>query len=739
MTMIIGSSQNDIIAKGYFSIGVPIPAPDFTGTTDQADIVFAGAGDDIIDGAGGDDMVMGESGDDVLIGGAGDDILDGNDGDDRLIGGDGNDLLIAGAPRNSGDDLAGGTGDDTYVVFQLGAGINEYANAGFDTVLADTPIFGLVGGLQGHIEALTFMGVGDRTGFGNEYDNVITGAGGNDALSGAQGNDTLRGGDGQDVLFGGDGNDLVEGEAGNDSLDGEQGIDILRGGTGDDTIVADQDDSAIDGGANAIVGDQLAYAAGTAAVDLNLVAATARFAGGATQRVTGIENATLTAFNDSFTGTSANNVVSGAAGNDRIGGGNGDDNLAGQDGDDVLDGGAGADILLGGLGNDTYVVDRPTDIASESTGEGIDLVKSTTSLTLGDNLENLTLLGSVDRNGFGNGLNNDIIGNSAVNVLRGLDGRDVLRGGDGDDRLSGDNGQSAEFTVWRAQDGGNGHAYAVIRAPGGIDWNTAADGARALGGTLASITDAAENAFVFNLTDDSRFWSPDNVLGPWLGGAQLVGAGEPGDFIWVNGDQFNFTAWASGEPSNGGGIEDRIQFFQRLTEPGSWNDQAAASTAVVAYVVEFDDPNAFNDSLQGGAGNDILGGNLGADRLTGGLGRDTLTGGSQADVFAFNAVLESTVGAERDIVTDFQGAGVAGGDLIDLRGIDANVSLAGDQAFAFIGVGAFSGAGQVRIVASGGDTIVAGNIDADLAADFEIQLNGVNLALTPLQIGDFLL
>ena len=159
----------------------------------------------------------------------------------------------------------------------------------------------------------------------------------------------------------------------------------------------------------------------------------------------------------------------------------------------------------------------------------------------------------------------------------------------------------------------------------------------------------------------------------------------------------------------------------------------------MSHVVEFDTPKAFDDRLEGGDGNDIISGNLGADRLVGGLGRDILTGGSQNDVFVFNSVLESTVGANRDIITDFQGAGVAGGDRIDLIGIDANTAIVGDQAFTFIGVGAFTGAGQIRIVASGGNTIIVGNIDADLAADFEIQVNGLNPALTPLITGDFLL
>jgi serralysin len=78
------------------------------------------------------------------------------------------------------------------------------------------------------------------------------------------------------------------------------------------------------------------------------------------------------------------------------------------------------------------------------------------------------------------------------------------------------------------------------------------------------------------------------------------------------------------------------------------------------------------------------------------------------------------------VITDFIGNGSLAGDLIDVSTIDANVLLAGNQAFTFRGGAAFTAAGQLRY--SGG--VLQGSTDADTSAEFAIQL-----ASAPILVG----
>ena len=108
-----------------------------------------------------------------------------------------------------------------------------------------------------------------------------------------------------------------------------------------------------------------------------------------------------------------------------------------------------------------------------------------------------------------------------------------------------------------------------------------------------------------------------------------------------------------------------------------------------------------------------------------------MTGGLDADTFDFNALLESVVGVNRDVITDFSSVQL---DKIDLSTIDANSTLAGDQAFAaaILSSGAFTAEGQLRLVGN----ILSGNTDSNFAtSEFEIQVTGV----TTLTGADFIL
>lgn len=144
--------------------------------------------------------------------------------------------------------------------------------------------------------------------------------------------------------------------------------------------------------------------------------------------------------NDTIRGNSVNNLLDGGRGNDSIAGGAGNDTLLGGEGNDTLDGGVGTDRLEGGAGDDIYVVDSIGDAIIETAGAGIDTVQSMITYTLGADVENLTLTGSANVSGTGNGLGNIMVGNSGNNILSGAGGNDQLSGGAGNDQLLGGDG-----------------------------------------------------------------------------------------------------------------------------------------------------------------------------------------------------------------------------------------------------------------------------------------------------------
>ena len=150
-------------------------------------------------------------------------------------------------------------------------------------------------------------------------------------------------------------------------------------------------------------------------------------------------------------------------------------------------------------------------------------------------------------------------------------------------------------------------------------------------------------------------------------------------------------------------------------------------------------------TADGGEGADVLIGSDGADTLKGGAGDDVLIGGPGLDVLdggpGDNVVIQSvavgTPGNDIGPLTNYDVIQDFAGDVITLAAVDANLDAGGDQAFSFIGTDAFSGAGQLRFFADGaGNTIVEGNVDNNLAADFQIELHNFT---GQLHAGDFLL
>jgi Ca2+-binding RTX toxin-like protein len=166
--------------------------------------------------------------------------------------------------------------------------------------------------------------------------------------------------------------------------------------------------------------------------------------------------------------------------------------------------------------------------------------------------------------------------------------------------------------------------------------------------------------------------------------------------------------------------------FEHLVRSGGGNFTGNGTAAANALT-----GGTGNDALNGNGGDDILQGLGGNDVLRGGVGRDELHGGVGTDRFVFSSVAEAGLGATRDVIAD-----LLTGDRIDLSAIDANSSSRGDQAFSSTLVGGFTGArAQLQVTQATGHVIVAGDIDGNRVADFEIQI----LGRTSLSAADFIL
>jgi hypothetical protein len=106
--------------------------------------------------------------------------------------------------------------------------------------------------------------------------------------------------------------------------------------------------------------------------------------------------------------------------------------ITGNNGNNIIDGGAGADTMIGGAGNDIYYVDNVGDVIIE-TDSGWDVVYSSASYTLSNNVDQIILTGTGNINATGNADNNYLTGNTGNNILTGGDGADTLTGGLGAD------------------------------------------------------------------------------------------------------------------------------------------------------------------------------------------------------------------------------------------------------------------------------------------------------------------
>jgi Ca2+-binding RTX toxin-like protein len=192
-----------------------------------------------------------------------------------------------------------------------------------------------------------------------------------------------------------------------------------------------------------------------------------------------------------------------------------------------------------------------------------------------------------------------------------------------------------------------------------------------------------------------------------LSGFERVRTGSGDDTLSGSGKADVLHAGDGTNVLSGGGGDDRLVSFSLSTNTmsgGSGNDRLTSGD--------------FGDSLSGGDGDDVIYGRFDADRMSGGAGADRFLFRDVEELLAFTSALPE------DRITDF----TLGEDLIDLRRMDADFPLAGNQDFTFVGSGPITSTGQVAVEVRGGSTYVQLAVyTAGVTA--ELRLDGI-LALT---------
>jgi Ca2+-binding RTX toxin-like protein len=689
--------------------------------SDVNNVLYGGAGNDRLNGGLGDDTLVGGQGNDsYVVDSAGDTVVEAaNEGIDEVvstvtysiancanvenltltgfgaISGTGNSLAntIYGNNANNNldgglgaDIMAGGQGDDTYLVDDIGDVVFENANEGRDTVFSRIDYT-----LGANVEQLVLLSGGAANGTGNELDNRLIGNASNNVLVGGAGNDRLEGKAGVDTLIGGVGNDIYIFEDAADTI-------VENADEGFDTIIS------------------------YVSLDLNNYA--------------NVENAQLTwVDNMSLVGNALDNHLSGNSGDNLLAGGDGNDVLAGYAGNDTLDGGAGDDLLYGNEGgSDTYIFGRgygqdtiidfdfdlttrdkvqllpdvaTTDVVVYREGSDLILAIQGTSDTLrmrdwyvapecrieevvfadGTVWDLATYPGTIYEGTpiIGTSQNDVLVGTSANETLDGLAGADTMIGGKGDD-------------TYLVQDPldmvveGLGEGTDTIKSS--VSY-VLSENVENLILTGAAPSNATGNALGNALTGNDG----NNVLDGGAGADTMVGG--LGDDTYYVDDALDVVTENAGE-----GV-DQVMSSLAFYQLGA-NIENGAVVGSLSYSTLWG--NTLNNTLVGNEFSNDLNGAAGADTMIGGLGNDTYLVDNVGDVVVENA------GEGLDSVSSYIDYSLVGSNverLYLMNGSAARIGTGNELDNTIDGNGQnnilYGGAGKDRLRGRGGaDTLVGG-------------------------------
>ena len=305
-----------------------------------------------------------------------------------------------------------------------------------------------------------------------------------------------------------------------------------------------------------------------------------------------------------FRGTASDDVLTANIGSDTLNGLAGNDTLIGLSGNDSLVGGTGIDSMAGGAGDDIYDVDDAGDLVIEAADSGQDLVKSSISYVLPEQIEDLTLIGTAAIDATGNAGDNVIRGNAMANRIDGAAGADSMLGGNGDDTYLVDNEGD---TV--TESGG---------VAGGID-TVLASVNFALGGSIENM--------VLTGAQDLHGWGNSQA------NALMGNAGAN----WLDGGS-GIDTLVGGAGDDGYGVDNVDDVVVETQDGGTDTVEASVNYTLSDWVENLTLTGTRAINATGNQLDNTLHGNAAANRLDGGAGADTMSGLAGNDVYVVDNV-----------------------------------------------------------------------------------------------------